>query len=191
MAAPILHNLVLALWLAWLIYWMVEARNAKRIREREHPLWLALHTFLLAIAGLLYGAPRLFPAPLQQRFLPEGAIVAGFGAALVIVGLAIAVWARRHLGANWSGYAALKEEHTLIRSGPYRAIRHPIYTGLLLALLGTAVASGTWRALLGFALALIVFLHRIRLEEALMTATFPQEYGRYRGESWALLPPFF
>lgn len=191
MDVPIPRLIIFVLWLAWLIYWIIAARTAKTTRQREQPVWLAVHTLALLAAGLLYGAPKLAPLALQQRFVPDGALFPMIGTVLVAVGLVIAVWARHHLGTNWSGMAALKQQHTLIRSGPYHAVRHPIYSGLLLALLGTAIAIGAWRSLVGFVIALLVFLHRMRFEEAFMAEAFGDEYARYRRASWRLIPLFF
>jgi protein-S-isoprenylcysteine O-methyltransferase Ste14 len=93
-----------------------------------------------------------------------------------------------HLGRNWSAAVTLKHAHELIRSGPYARVRHPIYTGLLLAFLGSAIACGEPRALLGVAIILFAFVRKLRIEETLMRATFPAEYARYRAEVPALLP---
>ena len=89
------------------------------------------------------------------------------------------MWARVHLGRNWSGSVTVKEGHELIRSGPYRYVRHPIYTGLLAAVLGSAIASGTVRALLGLLIIAAALLRKLRVEERFMRETFPGEYQRY------------
>ena len=112
------------------------------------------------------------------------------GTAVVAAGFGLAIWARLHLGRNWSSHVVVKEGHALIRTGPYRLIRHPIYTGLLLAIAGTALAIGEWRGVFGFVFALLGILVRVRAEETRMSATFP-EYERYRRETYALLPGVF
>ena len=109
---------------------------------------------------------------------------------LLAAGLGFAVWARRHLGRNWSASVVVKEDHALIRSGPYRRVRHPIYTGMLLAFLGTAVAVGEWRGLVGFVLAFVSFLLKSRMEEARMAETFP-EYAEYRRHTASLIPGIY
>lgn len=191
MAAMLLHILIPALWLLWLAYWLIAARNAKPIRKRERLAWRLAHHLPLAAVVALLALPRFMPAALTEQFLPRDSGLVLLGTIMVAAGLALAIWARHHLGRNWSGLAALKIDHTLIRSGPYRSVRHPIYTGLLLAFLGMALAIGEWRALLAFALVLPVLLHRSRLEEALMREAFPADYDAYRRESWTLLPYIF
>jgi len=98
------------------------------------------------------------------------------------------VWARVHLGGNWSGTVTVKEAHELIRSGPYSRVRHPIYTGLIAAALGTALASGTVGAALGAAIIAAALVRKLRAEEGFMHETFPGEYERYRAEVPALIP---
>jgi protein-S-isoprenylcysteine O-methyltransferase Ste14 len=113
-----------------------------------------------------------------------------FGGALVltVAGLAFTVWARMHLGRNWSGAVTLKEGHELIRTGPYACVRHPIYAGLLVALLGGAVACGELRALIGFAVVTGAFQRKLSIEERFMRENFPEQYRAYCLEVPALIP---
>ncbi len=108
-----------------------------------------------------------------------------------VLGLLLAVWARRLLGRNWSGRITLKVEHELIRSGPYRVVRHPIYTGLLGMYAGAAIVSGQLHALIGLALAVGAYLRKIRLEETNLLKGFGADYRTYRSETWALFPGLF
>jgi protein-S-isoprenylcysteine O-methyltransferase Ste14 len=108
-----------------------------------------------------------------------------------ILGLAIAIWARRCLGRNWSGEITIKQDHELIRSGPYRLLRHPIYTGLLTMYLGAAIVTGEWFALLGLGLAVFAYWRKVRLEEANLELAFGQDYTSYRRDTWALIPGLF
>jgi protein-S-isoprenylcysteine O-methyltransferase Ste14 len=110
------------------------------------------------------------------------------GVLLTAAGVAIAFWARWHLGANWSGVVTLKEGHELIRSGPYRAIRHPIYTGILLALLGTVVTAGEAHGLLAFAIAWISFYAKARREESYLTQEFGEKFGAHAKQTGMFLP---
>jgi len=106
---------------------------------------------------------------------------------LVAAGLGFSVWARVHLGRNWSAEVVVKQDHALIRSGPYRHLRHPIYSGMLLAFLGMALAFGEWRGLLALALVFASFARKSRMEERFMRETFP-EYAEYQRETRALIP---
>jgi protein-S-isoprenylcysteine O-methyltransferase Ste14 len=145
------------------------------------------HRVPLLLAAILLALPRWLPRTLTRRFLPEGNLVLVLGVALLAAGLGFSVWARRHLGRNWSSQVVVKEDHALIRSGPYQHLRHPIYTGILLAFLGTAVTIGEWRALLAFLFAVVAFAVKGRAEEQRMVGIFP-EYQQYRRETAALIP---
>lgn len=179
-----------AMWIAWAAYWWAVARGTKRTRWREAPGAQALHTvpFVLCMAFLV--SPRWQPAALTARFVSPGPVLPLLGMAVVAAGFLLAIWARVHLGRNWSSHVVVKEDHALVRTGPYRAIRHPIYTGLLLAVAGTACAIGEWRGVFAFACVLFGILARVRAEEARMGETFP-EYAAYKRESSALVPGLF
>jgi protein-S-isoprenylcysteine O-methyltransferase Ste14 len=127
---------------------------------------------------------------LGARFIPASDAAAWIGVVLTAAGVAIAIWARWHLGANWSGVVTLKEGHELIRSGPYRTIRHPIYTGILLALLGTAVAVGEVRGLLAVSIAWLSFYTKARREESFLTQEFGDRFGEHRRQTGMFLPRF-
>jgi protein-S-isoprenylcysteine O-methyltransferase Ste14 len=107
------------------------------------------------------------------------------------MGLLLAVWARRHLGRNWSGEIAIKVDHKLVRSGPYRVVRHPIYTALLGMYAGSAVVFGELHALLGLAMAVFAYGRKVNLEEANLMECFGADYRDYRSATWALLPGLF
>jgi protein-S-isoprenylcysteine O-methyltransferase Ste14 len=182
------RELTLALWLAWLLYWAVSAAHAKTTQRRES-LTSRLSYFLpLLLGAWLISGPGLRWGWLSMPLLPQMPARSLLALALVALGLGFSVWARVHLGRNWSGAVTLKQGHELIRSGPYAYVRHPIYTGLLVAFLGTAIECGEACALLGLAIVLFSFVRKLRLEEALMRARFPAEYPRYCAEVPALLP---
>jgi len=119
-------------------------------------------------------------------FTPAVGIVADI---LTLVGLVVALWARMTLGALWSSRVVLKEEHTIIETGPYAYVRHPIYTGVLLMTLGTVVLTGTLIGALLFAVAFCWLSFRARREERLLSEHLPEAYRRYRARvRWALVP---
>jgi protein-S-isoprenylcysteine O-methyltransferase Ste14 len=142
----------------------------------------------LAVGGALLAWPHPRWNALAWRLWPPSINSYWIGVALVIPGLAFAIWARVHIGSNWSGTVTVKEDHQLIRSGPYAWVRHPIYTGLITALLGTTVASGTVHAAIGLAIIVVSFVRKLRIEEEFMRATFPGEYERYSALVPALIP---
>jgi protein-S-isoprenylcysteine O-methyltransferase Ste14 len=182
------RELIFAMWLAWVLYWVCSALNAKTTQRRESAASRISYFVPLLLGAWLIAAPRLRLGWLSEPWLPRGPLLFALAATLVALGLGFTVWARVHLGRNWSGSVTLKEGHELIRSGPYAWVRHPIYTGLLLALLGSAIACGEPRALLGLALVLFSFLRKMRVEERFMREMFPGQYERYSEEVPALLP---
>jgi protein-S-isoprenylcysteine O-methyltransferase Ste14 len=189
---PVFHSSYIApfavLWLAWLGYWLFAARNVKATRRRESLATLLVNRVFILIGALLLLVRHLPQHWLEQRFAPAPVVDYWLGLFMVAAGLGFAVWARVYLGRNWSATVTVKQDHELIRSGPYAWVRHPIYTGLLLALLGTAVAMGEWRGLLAFAAFTVGFLFKIAAEERFMSETFGDAYARYREEVPALVP---
>jgi len=179
--------LVGVLWLAWASYWVIAARDFKPVQRREPLATRVLGIAALVIAGLLIATHR-WPPWLMHRLVGGGWTRYWIGVALTAGGLLFAVWARRILGANWSGTVTVKEAHELIRHGPYRLIRHPIYTGILVAFLGSGLAGGQVRGAIAFLIALIALFLKSRLEERFMLEEFGERYAAYRRESWALVP---
>jgi protein-S-isoprenylcysteine O-methyltransferase Ste14 len=180
--------LIPALWLAWLLYWAVAAIGAKAtVREESFASRLS-HTVPLAVGVALLAALRLPVAWLTARFVPHATGWWGLGVIFVGLGLAISVAARLSLGANWSSMVTLKQHHELIHIGPYRWVRHPIYAGLLLAVLGTAIALGEWRGVIALVLVTVAFQRKIAVEERFLTRHFGEAYTRYRREVSSLVP---
>jgi len=125
---------------------------------------------------------------LGTSFVRANPAVEWTGVLLTAAGVAIALWARWHLGANWSGVVTLKEGHELIRTGPYRTIRHPIYTGILLALFGTVVATGEVRGLLAVTIAWLSFYWKARREESFLTQEFGEKFATHAKQTGMFLP---
>ncbi len=176
------------LWCVWFAIWMILARGVKAVAERESGASRLAYVLPLLIAVYLLAAPDIPVPPLDTRFLPTDMRVVRLGAALTFAGLAFAVWARVWLAGNWSGSVTLKHDHELVVSGPYQWVRHPIYTGLLVALVGTALAVGEWRGVLAVAIAAAGFRRKLKLEEAVMRRQFGEAYERYAERTWALIP---
>ena len=190
MNASLSLKLIAGLWIVWLLVWLISARGTKATRWRE-PLRAQLaHQAPLVVTAMLFGMPSDLPVYLTQRFLRRNFAIDILGVLLVLAGLGLSVWARSNLGTNWSGTVTLKENHSLVRSGPYQYVRHPIYSGILLGICGSAVVVGEWRGLIGFAFALVALAHKSKAEEKIMRQTFP-EYEKYAGKTAALLPFVF
>ena len=182
------RRLILILWLAWVGYWVAAAFAAKRTQRRESPASRLSYSLPLLLGAWLIAMPQLRLGWLSQPLLPQTRARAELAVLLVAAGLAFAVWARAHLGRNWSGSVTLKESHALIRSGPYACVRHPIYTGLLLALVGTALPAAEPAGLIGLALVVYSFLRKLRIEERFLGELFGAAYVRYRAAVPALVP---
>lgn len=177
-----------ALWIVWVIYWKLSARNLKPVLRRESLASRASHLVPLALAVVLL-VPHSVPGTfLTGRILPQTLVDFWAGVALVVLGLAFTVWARIHLGSNWSGTVTVKSGHELVTTGPYAWVRHPIYTGLLLALTGCTIARGDLRGLVALVIAVAALWRKLRIEERWMEQTFGQAYTEYRAEVPALIP---
>ncbi len=177
-----------AMWLSWVVYWWAASRNVKVAVRRESSSSQLVHMVPLSIAVILLSSPSVSIALLGKRFLPFAEWSFWVGALFTAGGLLLTVWARLHLGRNWSGTVTIKHDHELIRSGPYAFVRHPIYTGLLLAVLGSALACGEWRGVLAFALAAGALWSKLRLEERYMRQQFGDAYQAYARRVKALVP---
>lgn len=151
------------LWLFWLVYWISAAQRTAPNKRMETLLEGASYRIPLAI-GVFLTAFWWMPLFLRIPALwTQSPLAAGTGLAFTVAGLCFAVWARRHLGKYWSGRISLKENHRVIQTGPYAWVRHPIYSGLILALFGTAITLGTLSAFAGFAFMLISFVRKVSL----------------------------
>lgn len=177
-------------WLLFLFYWLWSARRVKRSARGEPALSRFLKYWLpIAVTIVLMWPTSLYQGTLLgMRFVPLAWWPALLGLGLATAGLLFACWARFILGSNWSAVVQVKEDHELIEKGPYRVVRHPIYTGILLGLFGTSLLLGEWRALLGFAIMFVSFWRKLRLEETWLGDYFGPAYGEYMQRVKALIP---
>lgn len=145
--AEFYHDFFSIVWVLWMIVWLAFASDVKVTVHRQATLPRLLNSALLLCAAALLWAPYVPVAGLMAGILPgwQWKFWAAVGAALTLLGMLFMVWARIYLGHNWSGVAAVKADHELVTGGPYRWVRHPIYSGLALALVGTAIAIGQSR----------------------------------------------
>lgn len=175
-------------WILFGLYWLVAAFGPKKTKRSESRLSRLSYTLPLFLACALLVVPKAHRGWLGYPFVPLNAATEWFGAAVTLAGLLLAVWARRSLGGNWSAMVTLKEGHELIRSGPYRRIRHPIYSGILLAFLGTAIAVGRIAGLAAFAIAWASFFTKARHEETFLAQEFGEQFEEHRKRTGMFLP---
>jgi protein-S-isoprenylcysteine O-methyltransferase Ste14 len=178
------------MWMAWAGLWGLWALRTKRAQTRLN-LSEALTYMVPTFPGVwIFFAPHriLVRVGLWWEAIPDIPWLMWLGAAMTLVGLLFAIWARLYLGKNWSGLVQVKHDHELIRTGPYRFVRHPIYAGILLALVGTSICRRNVWGFLGVALVGLGFWLKSRLEERFMVETFGAQYDDYRRATGALIP---
>jgi protein-S-isoprenylcysteine O-methyltransferase Ste14 len=186
------HRIIAGLWLLFVAYWAVAAVSAKR--NASSRLWrggigLRLVVILTVAAMLRSPSLREFLAE-TQRSASHSEVLAWTGVALCVLGFGLAIIARWQLGRNWGMPMSRKEHPELVTSGPYAHLRHPIYTGLILAMLGSAIGVNiSWALLLVPVSA--YFIYSARQEESAMLQLFPEQYAAYMSRTGMLVPRLF
>lgn len=177
-------------WLIFVAYWIFASLRVNKM-ERTEPAGERAARILVNLAAfiLLYDYDPRFGV-LNRRFLPERDWIFALGSALIWAGIAFAIWARYHIAQYWSASVALRAGHQLIRTGPYARIRHPIYTGMLLAVAGTAMAIGCYRGIVAFAIILAGFVWKSKREERLLAGQFGPAFEEHRRHTGFFLPRF-
>jgi protein-S-isoprenylcysteine O-methyltransferase Ste14 len=177
-----------AVWILFFIYWQIKAANAKTTQRLEPAASRILRVFVFVIAIALLSITRI-PLPwLYLQLWPTGLWSFWLGAAITIAGLLFAIWARVHLGRNWSRSVTIKQDHELITTGPYGVVRHPIYTGILTGFLGMAIAMSQVRGFIVFVLIFLVLWIKLSIEEQWMRSQFGETYATYAHKTAALVP---
>jgi protein-S-isoprenylcysteine O-methyltransferase Ste14 len=175
-------------WLIFLAYWILARLRVNKM-ERQEPGGEVLARMAVMVAAFYFlweSDPRF--GVLNERFIPRRDWIFAAGSALTWVGVAFAIWARYHLAQYWSATVALRAGHQLIRTGPYSRIRHPIYTGMLMAVFGTVLAIGRYRGLVTFALVLAGFIWKSKREEKLLAGQFGEAFEEHRQRTGFFLP---
>jgi protein-S-isoprenylcysteine O-methyltransferase Ste14 len=178
-------------WIAFFVYWQIKAANTKTTQRLEPAASRILRVFIFLIAIILLSTTRI-PLPwLYLQLWPVGLWPFWLGAVVILAGLLFAVWAREHLGRNWSRSVTIKQGHELITTGPYTVARHPIYTGVLTGFLGIAIALSQVRRFIVFVLFFLAFWIKLRMEEQWMRSQFGETYATYAHQTAALVPYLF
>ena len=172
-------------WSLLSIYWGAASREESPVKRTETRTSRRIHVALVNLALLLVALPT---AELTPRFLPDLPWIGWAGLSIQSAAGLLAIWARQHLAANWSGEISIKMDHQLIRSGPYRVVRHPIYTGMLAMFVGATLISGQYHALVGLLMAGVAYWRKIRLEEASLSSAFGTVYDTYKSQTGSLVP---
>ena len=181
-------SIVTACWAAFILYWLISAATSKRNLSRTFGwagiVWrLAFMVTVIILVRLQVVTPKL----MESVALAQNPLWAPVGAALCVIGVALAIWARVYLGRNWGMPMSIKENPELVVSGPYVWIRNPIYTGMLLAMLGSALAvSLLWLAI--FVISAVYFIYSAKQEEKIMLREFPDTYPAYKARTKMLIP---
>jgi len=182
-------SLIVALcWVAWGGYWLAQLKRVKPIVEHQTGRDLWVYPILMVVAFVLLLSNSSHLHPLNVIVVPYSVVAATIGAAICVAGTALAIWSRRVLAANWSADVALKKGHELVTDGPYALVRHPIYSGMTLMFVGTAVVQGTLAPVVAVGLALVSFSIKLSQEERLMTRHFGDNYTAYWHRTKRLIP---
>jgi len=175
-------------WAIWAIGWLLMAFFSKSTKRRETPGQRLQHVIPALLGFFLIFREGSTARWLTRAIFPDHPLLMLVCVAVTILGLLFAVWARLALGSNWSGTVTIKTNHQLIRRGPYRFIRHPIYTGMLAALLATAITQRLVTGLLGFAVVTFALYRKARREESFLSQEFGEAFVEHRQHTGMFLP---
>ena len=186
-----LHSIALKIisdcWILFAVIWMVAAFWTKQSVYQDRRGLVRYTLPLLIGAYLIFKGPRL-SNPLDLRVIPHVDAIAWIGVALCVAGLGFCVWARFTLGRNWSGVVTFKGGHKLITRGPYAIVRHPIYTGILVMIVGTVIVFGHVAGIIALPFLFWGLWIKLRYEEKLMLEKFPDQYVAYQRRVKRLIP---
>jgi protein-S-isoprenylcysteine O-methyltransferase len=176
------------MWLGIFIIWAISGLSVKATVGSTSDARARLLVWGVLLGWFLLFSHGFRPGPLGERFVPFGPEAAYIGFALTVAGLGFALWARFAIGRNWGRLITVQEGHKIVRTGPYAIVRHPIYSGFMLATLGTAIVFGEVAGLVSTALVVLCWGYKSRLEEHYMIEQFGAEYEDYRRQVKALIP---
>jgi protein-S-isoprenylcysteine O-methyltransferase Ste14 len=185
---PSPFGIVTDLWMLLALYWLISALQRKAAVKREPWLQRLRHLIPMSVAVYLLFQAESDLGWLGKRFVPPLLSTEMVGVTIAALGIALAMWARLHLGTSWSSAVAIREHHELIRTGPYRLMRHPIYTGMLIGMAGTALVRGEISGVVGFGVAVIAFYVKARREEGYLRQEFGATFAKHARETGMFLP---
>ncbi|MGO8788956.1 MAG: methyltransferase family protein [Terriglobia bacterium] len=184
------HYLIEGPWIVFVVYWAVGALKTRRTVSRESSAARFGMLFLEILGFVLLFSDTAGIGVLGHRIVHRTYTLAVVGVALTWIGIAIALWARWHLGQYWSGRVTLKEDHKLICTGPYAYFRHPIYSGIDLAAVGGALAIDQWRCVVGVGCIVLGYWIKARKEESMLGAQFGETFKEHSRHTGFLFPKF-
>lgn len=190
MSSKLTFLLAFGCWVILWLYWLISARTQKAAKKREPTSERLRQILPMTASYILLFQPITGYGWLGLRFVSRQQDVELAGLLLTALGVAFAIWARAHLGANWSAAVSIRADHELIRTGPYHRIRHPIYTGMILAAAGTALVVGEVRALVAVAICLTAFYLKASKEERWLAQEFGEKFTIHAAHSGMFLPRF-
>jgi protein-S-isoprenylcysteine O-methyltransferase Ste14 len=185
---PLAKNIISTCWGVFCVVWLLAALFTKRTVYREDAVRRFRYLIPILFGWFLIFRGYRLPRPFSFDIIPQTDAILIAAAILCLSGLGLCLWARAVLGRNWSGTVTLKEDHELIVRGPYRLVRHPIYTGLLAMLLATALEQGHIAGFIGLLLAFASFWIKSSNEEEVMRKQFPDQYATYAERVKRIIP---
>ena len=184
------NKVIIGCWIVFWLYWLISAHGTKRNTKPQMKRFFGIRLCIFLLAVLLFRVINIQNYSFQNHLATHNELVLTAGFVIFLLGLFTAIWARVHLGKNWGMPMSTKQNPELVTSGPYHYIRHPIYTGILLAMVGSSLASSfIWLTI--FAIAGIYFVYSAIQEEKIMTKQFPKVYPSYKSKTKMLIPFIF
>ena len=188
MSSMPIFSLTFCCWVILWIYWLLSAANQKAVKKRESASERMGQIIPILLCYVLLFEPFMGFGWLGLRFVPKRPELEFAGLFITALGVGFAIWARAHLGANWSAAVSIRANHELIGTGPYRHIRHPIYTGMILAACGTALVIGQVRGLLAVGIFLAAFYRKASKEEHWLAQEFGDRFNAHAARTGMFLP---
>jgi len=180
----LLDHIIRVLWMLIMTVWLALASESNEPVEGKRDRRSDVAVWIVSIGWVVLLWPRFNGPQLIPRIMPIRMV----GAALTIIGLAFALWARFYLGSNWSAYISLVLNHKLIRTGPYAIVRHPIYSGFMIAIIGSGLNFGHLRSFIAAAMVILPWVYKSGLEETFMRDHFGRDYDLYCHDVRRLIP---